>query len=90
MQGCIVLAAAALGAVVGPHAGELGIGFGHECLHHILKLLILGLGCGRGNGSGSPNGSGTLLGSVVLPAEIAPVGTLGTALAALTAEIGAT
>ena len=40
-----MLSSAALGAVVGTHGRELGVGFGHECLQLLLEELVRGLGC---------------------------------------------
>ena len=34
--------------MVSPHGGQLGVGFGHECLQTLFEQLVSGLGCSGG------------------------------------------
>ena len=60
------LSSSALGAMVSPDGGQLGVGFGHECLQLLLKQLVRGLGSGRlHRGSGALRTVILVLGTVL-------------------------
>ena len=67
------LSSSALGAVVGPDGGELGIRFGHECLQLFLEQLVSGLGCSRLHGSAAL-GAGLLGPVLILETGVLPTG----------------